>query len=445
MQLKVSPSAGLKGEIEVPGDKSISHRSVMFSALSDGKNTITNFLPSEDCFRTVECFRAMGVKVNISPDKKSLAVFGEGLGGLKEPKDILYVGNSGTTIRLMLGILAGQPFQTMITGDESIKRRPMKRVVDPLRKMGAIITGKQDGNFAPLEVRGGNLSAIEYTLPVASAQVKSALMLAALFAKGTTKIIEPLPSRDHTERMFGHFGIPFTKENNIISVQTPHAASVPGFLPANIEIPGDISSASFFIVAGIIIPDSEILIKNVGLNPTRTGIIDVLCAMGANIAISNEKTLSGEPRGDIRIKTSKLKGITIGGEIIPRLIDEIPIIAIAATQAEGQTVILDAKELRVKESDRVSTICDMLKKMGAKAKETPDGMIIEGPCRLKGAEIESRGDHRIAMSAAIAGLIAKDEMVIEDTECIKTSFPGFDILLSNLLRRQPTAEFGDTV
>ena len=427
MQLKIDPVDRLKGEIRVPGDKSISHRAVMLSSLSDGKNTIYNFLPSEDCLRTLECFRTMGIKADISSDKKSLVIFGEGLKGLKEPKDILYVGNSGTTIRLMLGILAGQLFQTMITGDESIKRRPMKRVVSPLRKMGAAITGKEDGNFAPLEIRGGDLSGIEYHLPVASAQVKSAIMLAALFAKGTTKIIESLPSRDHTERMFGHFGIPFTNKKNIISV-----AGINKFAAADTDIPGDISSAAFFIVAGIIAPDSEILIKNVGLNPTRTGIIDVLRNMGAKIEISNEKVISGEPRGDILVKTSMLKGTAVDGAIIPRLIDEIPIIAIAAAQAHGQTIIKDAKELRVKESDRIATICGMLKKMGAKAKETPDGMIIEGPCKLKGTEIESHGDHRIAMSAAIAGLVAKAHMTIENTECIETSFPGFEKLLNAL-------------
>jgi 3-phosphoshikimate 1-carboxyvinyltransferase len=432
MQLKINPADKLKGEIEVPGDKSVSHRAVMLSSLSNGKNIINNFLPSEDCLRTVECFRAMGIQIDISSDKKTLTVLGKGLSGLKEPKDILYVGNSGTTIRLMLGILAGQHFQTMITGDETIKRRPMKRVVDPLRRMGAVITGKEDGNFAPLEIKGGSLSAIEYSLPMASAQVKSAIMLAALFAKGTTKIIEPLPSRDHTERMFEYFGIPFTKSNNLIIVGAGRDLPLHNFVATNIDVPGDISSAAFFIVAGIIAPDSRIIIKNVGLNPTRTGIIDVLRAMGAKIEIQNEKVLSGESRGDILVRTSKLKGITIEGEIIPRLIDEIPAIAIAASQAEGLTIIKDAKELRVKESDRIATICGMLKKMGAKAKETPDGMIIEGPCKLKGAEIESCGDHRIAMSAAIAGLIATDEMVIENSECIETSFPGFETLLGYL-------------
>jgi len=425
MRLTVEPRSGLKGHLEVPGDKSISHRAVMLSALSKGTCTVNNFLFSEDCIRTVECFREMGIEISSFPEKKQLAISGKGLCGLKEPKDILYVGNSGTTIRLLLGILAGQPFQTMITGDESIKKRPMKRVAEPLRRMGASITGRDDGNYAPLEVKGGRLYPIEYRLPVASAQVKSAIMLASLFAEGTTKVIEPMPSRDHTERIFRHFGIPISKDNNEICVQ-----KIEEFGAADVDVPGDISSAAFFIVAGLIAPGSELAIKNVGLNPTRTGIIDALRSMGANIEIGNERLISEEPRGDVTVRSGELKGTTIGGDLIPKLIDELPVIAVAATQAKGKTVIKDASELRVKESDRIAAVCSMLKKMGAKAKETPDGMIIEGPCLLKGTEIESLGDHRIAMSAAIAGLAARDEMIIENSECIDTSFPGFKELLS---------------
>ncbi|MFA5097503.1 MAG: 3-phosphoshikimate 1-carboxyvinyltransferase [Candidatus Margulisiibacteriota bacterium] len=424
MQLTVKPRPDLKGRFEVPGDKSISHRAVMLSALSIGRCTINNFLFSEDCLKTVECFREMGIEISAFPEKKQLSVSGKGLNGLKAPKDILYVGNSGTTIRLLLGILAGQTFQTLITGDESIKKRPMKRVAEPLRRMGAAITGRDDGNYAPLEVKGGRLYPIEYRLPVASAQVKSAIMLASLFAEGTTKVIEPMPSRDHTERIFRHFGISFSRDNNGISVRNTKE-----FGPADVDVPGDISSAAFFFVAGSIVPGSELTVSNVGLNQTRTGIIDVLRSMGAKIEISNEKLISEEPRGDVTVRSSELKGTTIGGDLIPRLIDELPVIAVAAARAKGKTVIKDASELRVKESDRIAAVCGMLKKMGAKAKETPDGMIIEGPCLLKGAEIESLGDHRIAMSAAIAGLAAKNEMTIENTECIETSFPGFKELL----------------
>ncbi len=424
MRLTVKPRPGLKGRFEVPGDKSISHRAVMLSALSIGKCTINNFLFSEDCLKTVECFREMGIEISAFPEKKQLSVSGKGLDGLKAPKDILYVGNSGTTIRLLLGILAGQTFQTMITGDESIKKRPMKRVAEPLRRMGAAITGRDDGNYAPLEVKGGRLYPIEYRLPVASAQVKSAIMLASLFAEGPTKIIEPMASRDHTERIFRHFGISFSRDNNEISVRNTKE-----FGPADVDVPGDISSAAFLLVAGSIVPGSELTVSNVGLNPTRTGIIDVLRSMGAKIEISNEKLISEEPRGDVTVRSGELKGTTIGGDLIPRLIDELPVIAVAAARAKGKTVIKDASELRVKESDRIAAVCGMLKKMGAKAKETPDGMIIEGPCLLKGAEIESLGDHRIAMSAAIAGLAAKNEMTIENTECIETSFPGFKELL----------------
>ncbi|MCX5749607.1 MAG: 3-phosphoshikimate 1-carboxyvinyltransferase [Candidatus Saganbacteria bacterium] len=428
MQLEMSPAKSIRGKISVPADKSISHRSIMLSALSDGKCLIENFLEAEDCMRTVECFRTMGIGITKDKDlNNAYIVDGKGMSGLSVPKDILYAGNSGTAIRLILGILAGQPFQAMITGDESIKKRPMLRVVEPLRNMGARITGRENGNFAPLEIKGGNLRSIDYVLPVASAQIKSSLMLASLFAEGVTRITEPAASRDHTERMFGHFGIPFTKKENTI-----HIGKVQNIRPASVWIPGDISSAAFFIVAALIVPGSEVLIKNVGLNPTRTGIIDVLHRMGAKIEIQNETILSGEPRGDIIARSSDLEAVDLSGNIIPRIIDEIPVIAVAAAFAEGVTTISDARELRVKESHRIAALSGELKKLGIKVEEKEDGLIIQGKNKIKGALCYSHGDHRIAMSLAIAALAAEDDVVIEDTDCIATSFPGFEKLLKGL-------------
>jgi 3-phosphoshikimate 1-carboxyvinyltransferase len=429
MDLDIAPVNKLAGEIEAPADKSISHRAVMLGALSDGETIVENFLASEDCLHTIECFRAMGIEIKQKDEneKTFLVINGKGLHGLTSTKDILYVGNSGTAIRLMLGILAGSNFASTITGDESIKKRPMLRVVDPLRKMGATIHGRENGNFAPIEIKGEALHSIEYNMPVASAQVKSALMFAALFAEGTTKITEPALSRDHTEKMFEHFGIPFAKGNNVLSV--PKCNKI---LPTTVNIPGDISSASFFIVAGAIIPNSNILIRNIGLNPTRTGIIDVMHRMGADMEIQNETLLSGELRGDILVKSSKLKGIDLSGSIIPRIIDEIPIIAVAACVAQGQTTISDAGELRVKESDRIKTMAEELRKLGAIIEEKEDGMVIQGGTSFKGAICDSHNDHRCAMSLAIAGLAAKDDVLIENTECIATSFPGFISLLKKL-------------
>ncbi|KPJ66737.1 3-phosphoshikimate 1-carboxyvinyltransferase, partial [candidate division WOR-1 bacterium DG_54_3] len=325
--------------------------------------------------------------------------------------ETLNVGNSGTTIRLMAGILSGQPFTTQITGDESIQRRPMRRIVDPLREMGASIEGRVEGNniYAPLKISGGELSPLEYELPVASAQVKSAILLAGLFARGETMVIEKNPARDHTERMLSR-----------------------EFCGADIDIPGDLSSASFFMVAALLIPNSELLVRKVGVNPTRTGIIDVLHRMGADLQVKDEEIISDEPRANILVRSSKLKGIKISGEIIPRIIDEIPIIAVAATQAEGTTEIRGAEELRIKESDRISTISSELKKMGAVVKELEDGMVIKGPSALKGATVKSYGDHRVAMALAMAGLIAEGETIIEDTACIETSFPGFEKILNQI-------------
>ncbi|MFH1542784.1 MAG: 3-phosphoshikimate 1-carboxyvinyltransferase [bacterium] len=403
----------MKKQIHIPGDKSISHRAVMLGALANGETVINGFLASADCLATIKCFQQLGIQVT-RIQETSYKIIGKGLRGLQKADGVLDVGNSGTTIRLLSGILAGQNFTSEITGDASIQKRPMKRIFEPLTLMGARIVGKvRDNNiYAPLKITGTKLKGITYELPVASAQVKSAVMLAGLFAEGETTVVEKIKSRDHTERMFRYF-----------------AATKNGFPGKVVDVPGDISSAAFFMVLGLITPNSELTIYNVGLNPTRTGIIDVLRQMGGKIEIKDEQILSEEPRGTIVIKTSKLKGIKIDGAIIPRIIDEIPIIAVAATQAKGKTEIRGARELRVKESDRIATIASELRKMGAKIEELEDGLIIEGPTKLHGAAIDSHGDHRIAMACSIAAKVADGETKINDVDCIETSFPGFSTLI----------------
>jgi 3-phosphoshikimate 1-carboxyvinyltransferase len=425
---KVNSSAPLLGDARLPGDKSISHRSIMISSLSHGDVSVSNFLASEDCLRTVECMRSMGVKID--KDGTDLKISGKGLFSLKQPGDILYVGNSGTTIRLLLGILAGQSFKATITGDKSILKRPMDRVAAPLKMMGAKIEGSDSGKYAPLTISGGSLKAIEYSLPVASAQVKSAVLLAGLYASGRTVVVEKTPTRDHTERMLEHFGAKIERSGQKISIAggSPLGAD-------SISIPSDISSAAFVMVAASLIPGSDVIIRSVGVNPGRTGIIDVLHRMGANIEVSSERIVSGEPVADIRIRHSRLKGIEISGSEIPRVIDEIPIIALAAALAEGNTVIRDAAELRVKESDRIRTTASELKKFGAEVVEKKDGMMIKGGAKLKGADCESSGDHRIAMMCVVAGLVAGGCTKIDNVECVETSFPGFATLFNGLLKK----------
>jgi 3-phosphoshikimate 1-carboxyvinyltransferase len=435
--LKIGKASGLRGEFSVPGDKSISHRAVMLGAIARGETVANNFLASADCLATMECFRAMGIEIEMTNDQYPMSngckviIKGRGLKGLKAPEKMLDVGNSGTTIRLISGILAGQNFEVEISGDESIAKRPMGRIAKPLRLMGASIEGATRNNeiFAPLKIIGGNLQPIEYELPVASAQVKSAVLLAGLFAGGKTCVIERFPSRDHTERMLEHFGANFERQGE--------RASIVGnceFEGAEIDIPGDISSAAFFLVAAALVPNSQLRIMNVGMNATRTGIIDVLHRMGASLDIPREIMLSEEPRADLVVRSSELGAVKLDGEIIPRIIDEIPVIAVAATQAEGVTEIRGAKELRVKESDRIKTVASELRKLGAEVEELEDGLRIAGPQKLKGAVVQSYGDHRIAMSLAIAGLIAEGETTIENTECIETSFPGFETLLKSIMR-----------
>ncbi|WP_249312884.1 3-phosphoshikimate 1-carboxyvinyltransferase [Lederbergia citrea] len=420
-------AAQLKGTMKVPGDKSISHRAVMLGSIAQGKTTVSGLLTGDDCLNTIDCFRKLGV--DIHRDGEFVEINGKGIDGLQEPSDILDVGNSGTTIRLLLGILSTLPFHTNVIGDESIAKRPMGRVTIPLKEMGAKIDGRDNGKFTPLSIRGGGLKGIDYVSPVASAQVKSAVLLAGLNAEGTTSVTEPESSRDHTERMLQAFGVEVLVDGLKKSIQGNQELT-----GTSINVPGDISSAAFFLVAGAIIPNSEIKIKNVGINPTRTGILDVLKLMGADISIHNINDQSVEPIADITIKTSNLRGVEISGDIIPRLIDEIPILALAATQAEGVTVIKDAAELKVKETNRIDTVVDELKKMGANIEATEDGMKIYGKSKLHGADVSSHGDHRIGMMLAIASCLASGETNIKNSKAITISYPGFFEQLEKLMQ-----------
>lgn len=425
MEKHLTPIKSLTGAIKVPGDKSISHRAVMFGSIADGKTTINGFLTGEDCLSTISCFRKLGV--NIQQDNDKVTVEGKGITGLQPSSEELYVGNSGTTIRLMMGILANTSFRSVLTGDESIAKRPMNRVTKPLKQMGALIEGNDSGNKVPLHIQGGRTKGIHYPSPIASAQVKSAILLAGLKAEGTTYVTEPSKSRDHTERMLEAFGVEVDEKGLTVSV-----AGGQELKGTHVEVPGDISSAAFFLVAGAIIPNSVITLKKVGLNPTRTGILDVLRDMGADITYQNVNDEASEPYGDLIIKTSSLKGTVIEGDLIPRLIDEIPIIALAATQAEGETIIKDAHELRVKETDRIETVVNELKKMGADIEATEDGMIINGKSSLKGASVQSYGDHRIGMMLSIAACIAEGETTLSRSEAIAVSYPSFFDQLNNL-------------
>lgn len=417
-------ASSLRGEITVPGDKSISHRAVMLGSLAKGTTEVTNFLQGADCLSTISCFKAMGITIDNKNDTVTLK--GYGITGLKEPHNTLDVGNSGTTIRLMSGILSAQDFEVTVTGDDSIKRRPMKRIISPLSMMGANIESITHNDCAPLHIKGSKLSAIHYNSPVSSAQVKSSVLLAGLYADDKTSVTEPYVSRNHTELMLRQFGVEVTTEGTTATV-TPSS----GFEGQKISVPGDISSAAYFIVAGLIVPNSEIVIKNVGINPTRNGIIEVCKQMGANISLENISDTIGEPTADIIVKSSELTGITIGGSIIPTLIDELPVIALLACQAKGKTIIKDASELKVKESNRIDVMVHNLTLMGADVVATEDGMIINGGRELHGATIESKMDHRIAMTFAIAGLVSDGETHINHSECVDISYPNF---YSDLLR-----------
>ncbi|MFE3575556.1 3-phosphoshikimate 1-carboxyvinyltransferase [Lysinibacillus sp. NPDC059133] len=408
----------LQGTLTIPGDKSVSHRSVMFGAIATGKTTVDGFLLGEDCLSTIDCFRKLGVKIDV--EGTNVSIDSPGIDGWQEPTEVLYTGNSGTTTRLMLGILAGSNVHSVMTGDASIGKRPMRRVIDPLRQMGAHFTGRADGQYTPLAIQGTALQAIDYHMPVASAQVKSAILLAGLRAEGTTIVRETEVSRDHTERMLRQFGAQVDEVDGVISLQGGQTLT-----GTHVSVPGDISSAAFFLVAGAICEGSKITLENVGVNPTRDGIIEVLQHMGASITLMPNEDSQSEPTATITIETSALKGTTIEGDIIPRLIDEIPILALLATQANGRTIIKDAEELKVKETDRITAVVDELKKLGATIEATEDGMIIEGPTPLRGARLNTYGDHRIGMMGAVAALITDEAVTLDDAECIAVSYPSF--------------------
>ncbi len=427
--LTIQPRGPLGGTLTVPGDKSITHRAIILSALADGDTAITGYCRGEDCLNTMRAFQAMGVRIEETPER--LHVRGKGLWGLSEPDSPIDCGNSGTGIRLQAGLFAGQDFFVVLTGDESIRRRPMGRVVKPLRQMGATIAGRKGGELAPLAITGSRLHGVEFASPVASAQVKSCLLLAGLYAEGLTRITEPRRSRDHTERMFRHFGIPLRTEGAAIVLQGRPAVGWRGM--PSLPVAGDLSAAAFFLVGASIVPGSDVTIAGVGINPTRTGVLEVLAEMGADIQVLNQREEAGELVADLRVRSARLRGVHLGADRIPQTIDEFPILCVAAAVAEGETRITGAEELRVKESDRIATMAAELRKMGAAITETPDGLIIQGRPRLRGASCVSYGDHRVAMSLAIAGLVADAATTIDGTACIETSFPDFNSKLLKLL------------
>lgn len=414
----ISPGGRLRGQVRVAGDKSISHRSIMLGSLAEGTSEVTGFLDGEDCLATLNAFRAMGVEIE-GPDHGRVVIHGVGLHGLKAPTGPLYMGNSGTSMRLMSGLLAGQAFATELTGDESLSKRPMRRVSDPLNTMGARIEAESDGT-PPLCIDGGqSLRGIHYVLPMASAQVKSAVLLAGLYAQGETCVIEPAPTRDHTERMLQGLGYEIRREGSRVCLNGGGT-----LIAQDIDVPADISSAAFFLVGATISADSDLLLEHVGMNPTRTGVIDVLKLMGADIEVKNQRDIGGEPVADLRVRSAELKGIAIPEDLVPLAIDEFPALFIAAACAQGETVLTGAEELRVKESDRIQVMADGLKACGIDAEPKPDGIRIQGG-QLHGGEVWSHGDHRIAMSFAMAGLRSDGPIHIHDCANVDTSFPGF--------------------
>ena len=436
------PSGPLRGVTPVPGDKSITHRALLLGALAEGDTRVRGWVPAEVCRATLRCVRALGVSVDeqTEPDGTPvLLIHGAGLQGLREPADVLDCAGSGTTMRLLAGLLAGQAFHSVLTGSEPLRRRPMGRIVGPLRLMGATVLGREGGRLAPLTIQGGSLRGIDYSMPVASAQVKSAILLAALFAEGETVVREPGPSRDHTERMLRQFGV--TVDSTTLTVglagrQTLHAPAWGRYTPeGSLTVPGDFSSAAFPLVAAAIVPGSEVTLRRVGINPTRTGLYDLMAAMGAEIPVQAlsevgpERTSTaggnGEPVADLEVRSTSLRAADAHGDLIVRSIDEFPVFAVAATQARGITTVREAAELRVKESDRISSVAAELRKMGADIEEWPDGMVIRGPVRLTGAVVDSHRDHRLAMALAVAGLVAEGETVIHGAQAIDDSFPGF--------------------
>lgn len=468
-QLIVQPSAPLRGRIAVPGDKSISHRALLLGAIAEGTSRVENFLPASDCQATANALRALGVEIEeLAPT--TLIVHGRGLRALREPADVLDCCRSGTTMRLLAGMMAGQPFFSVLTADAQLRRRPMARIVEPLSRMGATVLGRDGGRLPPLAIRGGNLRGLEYALPVASAQVKSAVLLAGLYADGPTVLHEPGPTRDHTERMLAAMGADIQErwavegaaEADAWVAWEPHDGRALGSADASpgrpgggrslrivpgrqlraleVKVPGDFSSAAFPIVAATLVRGSEITVEGVGLNPTRTGLLDALRAMGADIAVQSERLVSGEPVADLTIRSAELHGIEVGGDLVVRMIDELPILAVAASQACGRTVVRDAAELRVKETDRIATTVEELRRLGARVEPRPDGFVVEGPTPLRaaaggsqlGGAVYSHGDHRLAMALTVAALVGEGDTRVLDVACIADSFPGFEIALGQL-------------
>lgn len=419
--IQIRSPKSLRGTLAVPGDKSISHRAIMFNAVAEGNARVTNFLAGADCLATIACMRSLGVAVEVEGDQAQ--VQGRGLRGLRAPDAVLDCGNSGTTIRLLAGLLAGQGFAATLTGDDSLRRRPMLRVVEPLRRLGADIGGAENGRFAPLTVHGRPLHGATIELTVASAQVKSALLLAGLLADGPLTLTGKTASRDHTERMLAAMGVDLRVETGSITLYPPAHPVFP--YPLSLRVPGDPSSAAFWWVAAAIHPDAEITTIGVCLNPTRTGALDVLLAMGAHIVVSNRRHEGQEPVGDVTVRSSKLHGTEIGGDLIPRLIDEIPVLAVAAAVAKGTTVVREAAELRAKETDRIATVAGELGKLGVRVMPAEDGFSVAGGRALCGAEVASHGDHRMAMALAVAALVAEGETAIDDPDCASVSYPDF--------------------
>ena len=424
MEQRLRSPARLRGTVAVPGDKSISHRAAIFDALALGEARVENFLVGEDTRATLDCLRALGVEWSLDEGGSLgavLHVHGVGRSGLRESEDVLDARNSGTSMRLLAGVLAAQPFFSVLTGDGSLRSRPMGRVVAPLREMGAQVWGRGDGAYPPLAIRGGELTGIHYRMPVASAQVKSALLLAGLYARGETAVEEPAPTRDHTERMLRAMGARLRAQGGVVRMEPLEGQ----LTPLDLRVPGDISAAAFWMVAAALHPDAELHLPGVGVNPTRSGIIEVLRAMGADLEVAEEREQGGEPVADITVRSCRLAPAEVSGDLIPRLIDEVPVLAVAAALTPGRTVIRDAAELRVKESDRIATTCGELTRLGARVEELPDGLVIEGVQSLSGAPCQSHGDHRLAMALGVAGLLAQGETVIEGAEAAEVSYPAF--------------------
>lgn len=427
---EIKAMGALKGEVQIPGDKSISHRAVMLGSIARGTTEISHFLSGADCLSTIHCFQKMGIEIEQSKDL--VLVHGRGLRGLKAPQGILDTGNSGTTTRLICGILSGQNFSSVLSGDDSLNSRPMKRIMDPLNQMGARITSIQDNNCAPLRIEPGTLHGIRYVSPVASAQVKSSVLLAGLYADSPVSVTEPVLSRNHTELMLGSFGADISSELHADGSATASVSPCAELYGQKIQVPGDISSAAYFIAAGLLVPGSRLLVKNVGINPTRAGFLEVCRKMGADIGYLNRQSQGGEETADLLVTPKPLTGTVIEGAVIPSLIDEIPILAVMAAFAEGTTVIRDAAELKVKETNRIQTVTENLLAMGAEIIPTEDGMIIHGTGALKGTQIQSHLDHRIAMAFSVAALAAEGTTTILDSQCVDISYPGFFAQLMDL-------------